>query len=247
MGKLEAQIQSEYDYAGMTFEGTAFIPEVTHPKATPQSTGTHIYSWRYLHVKRWVDILGSLIMISISVIPGIIIAAAIVLTSKGPIFYREMRVGRGGRNFRIWKFRSMCPKAEWQEFVKAGSSNGSFLHWRVHKNHSDPRITPVGGFLRRWSLDELPQVLNVLRGEMSLIGPRPVIEAEVPLYGHLQHFYLAATPGLSGLWQVSGRSNVSFAARANLDASYVQNWSLRTDFGILLRTIPAVLGRVGAR
>jgi lipopolysaccharide/colanic/teichoic acid biosynthesis glycosyltransferase len=117
----------------------------------------------------------------------------------------------------------------------------------VHKTLRDPRITTVGRFLRRWSLDELPQVLNVLRGEMSLIGPRPVIEAEVAMYGHLQYYYLAATPGLSGLWQVSGRSNVSFAARADLDASYVQNWSLRADFGILLRTIPAVLGRVGAR
>jgi lipopolysaccharide/colanic/teichoic acid biosynthesis glycosyltransferase len=96
-------------------------------------------------------------------------------------------------------------------------------------------------------LDELPQLINVLRGEMSLIGPRPVIDAEIPLYGDLRHFYLSATPGLSGLWQVSGRSNISFSARANLDASYVQNWSLTADFAILLRTIPAVLGRVGAR
>jgi lipopolysaccharide/colanic/teichoic acid biosynthesis glycosyltransferase len=141
----------------------------------------------------------------------------------------------------------MCREAQWQEVVKSGACDGTLLHWRVHKTHSDPRITPIGGFLRRWSLDELPQLLNVFRGDMSLIGPRPVIAAEVPLYGHLQHFYLAATPGLSGLWQVSGRSNVSFAARANLDASYVRNWSLPGDFAILLRTVPAVLCRVGAR
>jgi len=247
MGKLEAQIQSEYDYAGMPFEGSTFVSEARHSKLPLLSTGINIYSWRYQHIKRWVDIAGSLLMIAGSLIPGILIAAAITLSSEGPIFYREIRIGRGGRPFQIWKFRSMCQKSKWQEVVKAGPHSGNSLHWRVHKNLRDPRITAIGGFLRRWSLDELPQVLNVLRGEMSLIGPRPVIEAEVPLYGHLQHFYLAATPGLSGLWQVSGRSNVSFAARADLDAYYVRNWSLRSDFLILLRTIPAVLGRVGAR
>jgi exopolysaccharide production protein ExoY len=247
MGKFEAQVQSEYDYAGMAFDRTAFVTEVRHSTMPLLSTGMHMHSWRYLHVKRWIDVVGSLVMITLSAIPGLLIAVAIALTSEGPIFYRETRIGRGGRPFQIWKFRSMCQKAEWQEVVKAGSSGGNFLHWRVHKNLRDPRITAIGGFLRRWSLDELPQVLNVLRGEMSLIGPRPVIEAEVPLYGHLQHFYLAATPGLSGLWQVSGRSNISFAARANLDASYVRNWSLQADLRILFRTIPAVLGRVGAR
>jgi len=247
MGKLEAQIQSEYDSAGMALEGSVFVAEARHSKLPLLSTGMHIQSWRYRHVKRWIDVAGSLGMIAVSLIPGLLIAATIALTSEGPVFYRETRIGRGGRPFRIWKFRSMCTKTQWQEVVKAGSTDGIFLHWRVHKNLRDPRITRVGGFLRRWSLDELPQVLNVLRGEMSLIGPRPVVAAEVPLYGHLQHFYLAATPGLSGLWQISGRSNVSFAARANLDASYVRNWSLKTDLSMLFRTIPAVLGRVGAR
>jgi len=247
MGKLETQIQSEYDYAGLAYEGSAFGSEARQSDTPILSAGMPIHSWRYLYVKRWVDIFGSIVMIAFSAVPGVLIAAVIALTSEGPVFYREMRVGRGGRPFRIWKFRSMCQKAQWQEIVKAGPSSGNFLHWRVHKTLRDPRITTVGRFLRRWSLDELPQVLNVLRGEMSLIGPRPVIEAEVAMYGHLQYYYLAATPGLSGLWQVSGRSNVSFAARADLDASYVQNWSLRADFGILLRTIPAVLGRVGAR
>jgi undecaprenyl-phosphate galactose phosphotransferase len=247
MGKLEAQTQSEYDYAGMAIEGSAFVSDARPSKLPLLSTGTHIRSWRYLYVKRWIDIAGSLIMIAVSLVPGLLIAALIALTSEGSVFFRETRIGRSGRPFRIWKFRSMCHASQWQEVVKTGPSDGSFLHWRVHKNLRDPRITPIGRFLRRWSLDELPQVLNVLRGEMSLIGPRPVVAAEVPLYGHLQHFYLAATPGLSGLWQVSGRSNVSFAARANLDASYVRNWSLRTDFTILFRTIPAVLGRVGAR
>ena len=247
MGKPEARTQSEYDYEGMAFHGSVFVSDPRHSKLPLLSTGTNIHSWRYQHAKRWIDLIGSLIMIVVSLIPGLLIAALIALTSGGSVFYRETRIGRAGRPFRIWKFRSMSHAAHWQEVIKAGSTDGTFLHWRVHKNLRDPRITAVGGFLRRWSLDELPQLINVLRGEMSLIGPRPVVEAEVPLYGHLQHFYLAATPGLSGLWQVSGRSNVSFAARANLDASYVRNWSLKADLSILFRTIPAVLGRVGAR
>jgi exopolysaccharide production protein ExoY len=247
MGKSEAQVNSEFDFAGMTFEGTPVVADVRSARLPLLSTGMHIHSWRYQNVKRWIDVAVSLIMIAAGIVPGILIATAIVLTSKGPVFYRETRIGRGGRPFRIWKFRSMAQTAEWQEMVKSSAARGNALHWRVHKTVHDPRITPVGGFLRRWSLDELPQLMNVLRGEMSLIGPRPVIAAEVPLYGHLQHFYLAATPGLSGLWQVSGRSNVSFAARANLDASYVRNWSLRSDLHILVKTIPAVLGRVGAR
>jgi lipopolysaccharide/colanic/teichoic acid biosynthesis glycosyltransferase len=115
------------------------------------------------------------------------------------------------------------------------------------KHLTDPRVTKVGGFLRRWSLDELPQLLNVLRGEMSLIGPRPIVQAETVLYGDLLGFYLDAKPGLSGLWQVSGRSDVGYESRATLDASYVRSWSLRGDLVILLRTIPAVLKRVGAR
>jgi len=117
----------------------------------------------------------------------------------------------------------------------------------MDKRGYDPRITRIGRFLRRWSLDEVPQLFNVLRGDMSLIGPRPVVKAETHLYKHLLPFYLAATPGLSGLWQVSGRSNLDYEARARLDATYVQTWSLKADFKILVRTVPTVLRRIGAR
>jgi undecaprenyl-phosphate galactose phosphotransferase len=117
----------------------------------------------------------------------------------------------------------------------------------MNKRRHDPRITLIGGFLRRWSLDEVPQVFNILRGDMSLIGPRPIVKAETYCYAHLVSFYLAAKPGLSGLWQVSGRSDLDYAERAKLDATYVQNWSLTSDLKILLRTVPAVLSRVGAR
>ena len=117
----------------------------------------------------------------------------------------------------------------------------------MNKNRRDPRITSVGSLLRRWSLDELPQLFNVIRGEMSLIGPRPIVEAEARFYGRLLVFYLAATPGLSGLWQVSGRSNVDYPERAMLDALYVRSWCLDADLQILIRTVPAVLSRIGAR
>lgn len=246
MSKSEAQARSDFEFSGLAIESSSVAAGVRISRLTPLSTGNHIRSWRYRHVKRWIDLVAGLMMFSFSLAPGALIAIAIILSSKGPVFYREIRIGRGGKPFRIWKFRSMSETSSWHD-IRSSHKHASSLHWRLHKTVRDPRITPLGAFIRRWSLDELPQVLNVLSGDMSLVGPRPVIAAEVPLYGHLQHFYLAATPGLSGLWQVSGRSNISFAGRANLDASYVRNWSLRADFLILLRTIPAVLGKVGAR
>ena len=126
-------------------------------------------------------------------------------------------------------------------------SQGKALHWRMRKDLRDPRITPVGNFLRVWSLDEIPQFLNVLSGEMSLIGPRPIVPDEQPLYGCLITYYLRVKPGLSGLWQVSGRSKVDYGRRAELDAKYVKTWSLQSDFSVLLRTIAVVLRRDGAR
>ena len=242
-----AQCQSEFDFTHGPLPESVTVSKNRHANLFPLSDAMAVHSWQYVHVKRWIDIAGSLILISVSIIPGLLIAAAVALTSRGPIFYREMRVGRGGRPFRIWKFRTMRHKPKWQRVIEAKSASVHCLNWRVHKSLRDVRITAVGDFLRSWSLDEIPQVLNVLRGEMSLIGPRPVVEAEIPLYGRLRHFYLAATPGLSGLWQVSGRSNLAFPLRADLDASYVKLWSLSADFGILFRTIPALLGRVGAR
>ena len=209
---------------------------------------SRLESWRYAHLKRAIDVLGSLALFAAFALPGLFCALSIVLTSKGPIFYRETRIGRFGRPFRIWKFRTMCNGT--QESLAADTvscSSEELMRWRTQKDVPDPRITPTGRFLRRWSLDDIPQILNVIRGELSRIGPRPVVDAEVALYGELQHFYLAARPGLSGLWQVSGRSNVSFAARAYLDAQYVRSWTLRKDVGLLFRTVPAVLSRTGAR
>jgi exopolysaccharide production protein ExoY len=247
MRKLDSQLQSECVRADTAWETNVSSSRNAIPPSYPHVGGIHVYSPRCLFVKRGIDLVGSLTMIVVSLVPALIIAAAIVLTSKGPILYSEIRIGRGGRPFRIWKFRSMRQKTDRQEAEEPQSSSVDPLSLRIHKNFHRARLTPIGGFLRKWSLDELPQLLNVLRGEMSLIGPRPVIEEEVHLYGHLRNFYLSAIPGLSGLWQISGRSNLSFEVRADLDASYVQNWSLQTDISLILRTIPAVLSRRGAR
>ena len=205
-----------------------------------------VNSWRYEYVKRVFDIVCAAIILVLFAVPGLLIAAAIKLTSQGSVFFREVRIGRGGRPFHIWKFRSMCMQAEYSVHIPTPQTRGKAVHRRMRKHLPDPRITPVGRILRQWSLDELPQLLNVLRGEMSLVGPRPIVEAETALYEDMLGFYLEATPGLSGLWQVSGRSKLGYASRAMLDAMYVQTWSLRGDLSILLRTIPAVLNRVGA-
>jgi len=237
---------SNFVYTPEELDSIAAIYEDASPRLALVPAKLRLQSWQYLEVKRGIDIVGSTLMIATCLVPGILIAAAVALTSRGSIFYHEERVGKGGRPFRIWKFRSMLKTIE---HMRSDAMPHFEVHsrWRTRKDIYDPRITPVGRFLRRWSLDELPQLFNVLRGDMSLVGPRPVVEAELPLYEHLLDFYLSATPGLSGLWQVSGRSDVSFSKRAKLDASYVRSWSLQRDLIILARTIPAVLRRVGAR
>jgi exopolysaccharide production protein ExoY len=241
-----AEAQAVYENSLVTLEEDATASESIYAPDFPLPTAALVESWRYRYVKRAFDIFCSLVLMIVLAIPGLLIAAAILLTSPGPVFYREQRIGRDGRRFRIWKFRSMYWHAPWLGRLAGARHGGTVLEWRMHKHLRDPRVTAVGGFLRRWSLDEIPQLVNVLRGEMSLIGPRPIVAAETALYGDLLPFYLAATPGLSGLWQVSGRSNVGYDRRAQLDAAYVRSWSLRADIAILLRTLPAVLGRVGA-
>lgn len=205
-----------------------------------------VSTWRYRYVKKAIDISCALILITLLLIPGALIALAILLTSRGPIFYRELRIGRNGRPFRIWKFRSMHQDAHRNSHISDVSGNGKVVEWRMRKHLSDPRITPVGGFLRRWSLDELPQLINVLCGDMSLIGPRPIVKKETRYYGNFMAHYLAVYPGMSGIWQVSGRSHVDYDKRVLMDAFYVESWNLTSDFRILLQTLPAVLTRRGA-
>lgn len=175
----------------------------------------------------------------------VLLAVAVVVraTSPGPAVFRQERVGRGGTTFRVWKFRSMYKGAEQQlDHLQALNESDGVLF----KIKEDPRITPAGAFLRRYSLDELPQLVNVLRGEMSLVGPRPPLASEVERYeGHTRR-RLLVKPGITGLWQVSGRSDLSWDETVRLDLQYVENWSLALDIAVLFRTVSTVVRGSGA-
>ena len=176
-----------------------------------------------------------------------LIALWVRLDSPGPVFYSQYRVGQDGRPFRAWKFRTMVQNAE--ELLGQYLRNSPELRaeWqRTRKLRTDPRITPIGRFLRRTSLDELPQIWNVLRGEMSLVGPRPIVVEEIAKYGDKFDLYTKVKSGITGMWQISGRNDTSYEERVRLDTFYVRNWSIWLDFYILFRTIETVLFRRGA-
>ncbi len=170
-----------------------------------------------------------------------------VAGSKGPIFYGHNRVGQDGKTFACYKFRTMLPNAT--ELLQELLDNDpeARAEWdRDFKLKNDPRITPIGHVLRKTSLDELPQLWNVLKGEMSLVGPRPIVQAELERYGDQVDYYLKAKPGITGLWQISGRNDISYDSRVFLDAWYVKNWSFFTDVVILLKTVKVIFRREGA-
>jgi exopolysaccharide production protein ExoY len=196
--------------------------------------------------KRALDLVAVLAATPVVLPLGLIIAALVKLTSRGPVVFGQERVGLGGRHFTMYKFRTMHRDAEqllqgdpvlWNDYV----ANGYKLPAEI-----DTRITPVGRFLRRSSLDELPQVLNVLLGTMTLVGPRPVVPDEVANYGDNRDVYLSVRPGITGAWQVNGRSNVFYPDRVDIDAQYVRDWSVWLDVKILVRTPLAVLSARGA-
>lgn len=204
-------------------------------------------SFMYRFAKRWVDLTFCCIFIPIIAPLFLVIALAIRLTSPGPVFYTEKRVGQFGRRFTIFKFRSMYTKEYLRDILKHKECETTLHIMRVDRKHvRDPRITPVGRILRKLSLDELPQLINVWRGDMSLVGPRPVVELELERYGGYVHCYTLMVPGMSGLWQVSGRNDVSYERRVSIDAYYCVSWSPWLDMQILARTIPAVAKCTGA-
>ena len=175
------------------------------------------------------------------------IAILIKLDSPGSIFYLQTRIGQGGKHFKAWKFRTMVPDAakSLQDYLEKHPELQDAWE-KDHKLRRDPRVTRIGSFLRRTSLDELPQLWNILRGEMSLVGPRPIVDEEIERYGNKFPLYTKVIPGLTGLWQVSGRNNISYQERVNLDAYYVRNWSVWLDIYILTRTIWVVVTGEGA-
>ena len=203
---------------------------------------------KHLPLKRIFDILFSTFALFITFPLFMTLAIIIRLSSPGPIIYAHKRVGRGGEPFYCFKFRSMYEDADLRlkEILKQNPSLA--MEWeKNHKLKNDPRITPIGRFLRNTSFDELPQFLNILKGDLSVVGPRPVVEAELK-----KHFkekaskILSIRPGLTGLWQVSGRSDISYEQRIALDEKYVENQSLMLDVTLVLKTIPAMMMRKGA-
>jgi Undecaprenyl-phosphate galactose phosphotransferase WbaP len=211
--------------------------QVSQPLAQPISRA----------VKRVFDIMV-VGLLSLALLPFfVILLLSVVLTSRGPAFYGQRRIGRGDQPFTAWKFRTMVANAEEVLQCHLDADPGLRDEWLLnHKLRRDPRVTVVGRFLRKTSLDELPQLWNVLRGEMSLVGPRPIVLAEVTRYGRRFDLYRKVAPGITGLWQVSGRNNTTYDERTRLDEYYVRNWSVYLDLYILYRTIKTVVLTEGA-
>ena len=199
-------------------------------------------------IKRAVDICGAATLLILLSPLFVLLAVLVKLTTKGPVIYKAPRVGKGGRHFTFLKFRSMCHDRNGRGRV----AHQNELAGHVFKIREDPRVTRLGRFLRRSSLDELPQLINVLRGEMSLVGPRPLPAEDLELDGSSSKFWLwtdrrsHVLPGITGLWQISGRSSLPFEKWIEYDLEYLQNWSLGLDIRILLRTPLAVLTGRGA-
>ncbi len=201
----------------------------------------------YAFAKRLLDVVASLALILLLLPVFIVVAIAIRVDSPGPVFYRAERVGRFGRPFTVLKFRSMragCSATPHVQFVKSLLRDGRTCE--LYKVDADVRVTRVGAFLRRTSIDEFPQLWNVLRGDMSLVGPRPDVPYAVTDYADWMRERLAVRPGMTGFWQVSGRSRLSLLDMYRLDVEYAQRASLLFDLRILARTVPVVFGRDGA-
>jgi len=224
----------------------AIAADPTHPVAgqiMPNCLDLQPIQISYVKRKRLLDIFGSLTLLILLSVPMLIIAILVKATSPGPVLYRSLRVGRGGKLFLFLKFRSMRSDAD---VHKAELASMNEKDGPIFKMRNDPRITPIGRFLRRYSLDELPQLFNVLKGEMSLVGPRPPIPSEVLQYDDYARERLRVKPGITCYWQIMGRSNLSFQEWMELDHRYIRDMSLWTDIKIVLQTPKAVLRGEGA-
>lgn len=199
----------------------------------------------YLFLKRFLDILISIVLLMITIPVFFIIAIVIKLEDNGPIFYKHKRVGKNGKEIYLYKFRSMVVNAEdkMKEFTKEQKEEFE----KFYKLTNDPRITKIGNVLRKSSLDELPQLLNILKGDMSIIGPRPVVEKELNKFGDGKILLLSVKPGLTGLWACSGRSDTTYEERVQKELYYVENYSMKLDIKCFFKTFLSVVKRTGAR
>ena len=211
-------------------------------------SATHELTKKYnLLIKRLIDILLIVIFLPVLIPVMLVLALGVKLTSPGPVFYGHKRVGKRGKEIKCWKFRSMYKNSQemLEEILRTNPEMKE--EWeRERKFVNDPRVTKFGSFLRKTSLDELPQLFNILSGQMSFVGPRPVTRDEIEKYGDSAEYVLSVTPGLSGMWQISGRSDTGYEERINLDSFYIQNWSLWLDIWILIKTVWVVINGKGA-
>lgn len=200
----------------------------------------------YAAAKRLIDIVGASLLLAFF-LPALLIIGWLVRQDGGPALFRHPRIGRDGRVFMCLKLRTMVVDAQQRLDALLARDPVARVEWRrSQKLSNDPRVTRLGHFLRVTSFDELPQLINVLRGEMSLVGPRPITRQEIARYGALASDYLSCRPGITGLWQVSGRSGTDYSRRVQLDSEYARNVSLRLDLAILIRTVRVILTRDGA-
>lgn len=195
-------------------------------------------------LKRCLDVMLSLTALALLAPLFVMVAIIIKATTRSKVIYAHRRVGRNGRPFSCYKFQTMVSGSDAILAAHLGRNAQAAEEWRsTRKLRDDPRVTPVGRWLRRSSLDELPQLINILRGEMSVVGPRPIVFAELERYGAVSWDYLKARPGLTGLWQISGRSNVSYAERVTFDRHYLRHQSTMLDLAIIVKTLPALTRR----
>lgn len=212
---------------------------------TQSDVKTKISKKVYIKVKRVIDvILASIALILLSPLFAII-AIAIKIDSKGPVFFAHKRIGKNGNIIKLYKFRSMVINAE--ELIKSFTPEQMKEYKENYKLTNDPRITKVGKFLRKTSLDELPQLINIINGDLSIIGPRPVIADELEKYGTNKDKFLSVTPGLTGYWAANGRSNTTYEQRMEMELYYIDNLSLKMDIKVFFKTILSVVKKEGAR
>ena len=211
---------------------------------TPSCSGTH---WSYRVAKRMLDLVLAIALLPFFVPICLLLMLLIKCGSKGPVFYRQLRVGQDSRGFHLYKFRTMFLNSDVILKDYLATDPIARQEWEErYKLRRDPRVTPLGAILRRTSLDELPQIINVLLGHMSFVGPRPIVRDEVARYGRAFAFYAAAKPGITGLWQVSGRGTFPYETRVSLDIRYVTTWTFLDDLRVLLKTARVVCSSEGA-
>ncbi|MGB0123127.1 MAG: sugar transferase [Silvibacterium sp.] len=238
---------SDISYREEHFRADEFDESAVAASLEAIHSGLPIASLRYRVLKPLLDLLIVFLAFPVALPLGIILAALIRLTSRGSVLYRHRRIGQFQQPLYVWKFRTMYEDSD-HLLEQHLSSNAEARHeWtRAQKLREDPRVTPIGRLLRKTSMDEIPQLLNVLAGDMSIVGPRPIVDEERAKYGKYFSTYTYALPGITGLWQVSGRCEVDYPERVLLDVQYIEQWSLWMELKILFKTVRVILHSKGA-